>query len=392
MPINKMIDGALGRAWDLNRKAARRGLNLFDWAFRRDELVQSGKTWFELVHDTDLMSVRYYGLPDQDEIELPTGEMMRVERNQHAIPLVLVPPLGVTSNTFDLMPNRSLARYMAAKGFRTYLIDWGKPQIERDGNLSLADYTGPLMEEALASIRAHAGGAQDLSMMGWCMGGLLSLMYTGRGKDKHIRNIITVASPVDIRSSKYVVGFADALDAPAHLIERVVRATGMMQDATKMSTPEWMTTLSFKLTDPIGAVTTYWDLLSGLGDRDFVKNYTTTSDYLNNMYVYPGGVVRDVMVQMAGHNKLAQGEIELDGEIARINKVDSNMLVFAGKKDILVEVDVARALIDIVPGPDKQFRVVQGGHMGVILGRKAFGDVWEPSADWLAERSKKQAA
>lgn len=72
------------------------------------------------------MPVRYDGLPDEDGIRLVDGSRMPVERKQYPLPLVLVPSLGVAADTFDLMPVRSLARYMAARGFRTYLIDWGK--------------------------------------------------------------------------------------------------------------------------------------------------------------------------------------------------------------------------------------------------------------------------
>ena len=40
------------------------------------------------------MSVRYYGLPDEDYIELADGTRLPVSRNRYAVPLVIVPPLG----------------------------------------------------------------------------------------------------------------------------------------------------------------------------------------------------------------------------------------------------------------------------------------------------------
>jgi len=375
----------INRGFAVNKALATTAVNAFDWAFRRDSLIRSGKTWFELVHDADLNTVRYYGLPDDSHIELGDGSVMEVERNQHPVPLVLVPPLGVTANTFDLMPNKSLARFMAAKGFRTYMIDWGKPGRDHT-ELSMVDYSGPLMAEALDAVRAHSG-SKDVSLMGWCMGGLISVIHMGLHGTDGIRNLVTAASPVDVRSSRAVLGLGDALDAPAHLIERLIEFIGLAEKPGAMAVPPWMTALSFKLTAPVSSITTYWDLLMGLGDREFVVNHSTTSDYLNNMYMYPGGVVRDVVVQVAGHNKLASGKIELGDQVADMARIDTPMLVFAGKTDHLVEVPVARALIDVVSSDDKQFRVAQGGHMGVILGRKALGDLWEPAANWLADRS-----
>ncbi|MGB0920097.1 MAG: alpha/beta fold hydrolase [Alphaproteobacteria bacterium] len=379
---SKLLTGGLAA----NRTLASGLANGFDWLFRRDSLIKSGKTWFELVHDSDLMSVRYYGLPDESEVELPDGSKQVVERNKHKVPLVLVPPLGVTTNTFDLMPERSLARYMAARGFETYLVDWGKPGKDH-ADYGLYDYAGRMMGEAMETIRAHSG-SQDLSMMGWCMGGLLILLHQGMAQDPHIKNIITIASPIDLNSGSAVAGFTEYMDAPAKIVDAIGRLRGRELEAEKFVSPGWMTTLSFKMTDPIGAITTYWDLISQITDREFVVSHTTKADYLDNMLAYPGGVVKDLMTKVAPDNAFAQGEIELgDGNIASLKDIETPMLIFAGKTDKIVEPQVAKALVDVVASEDKQYRLAPGGHMGVILGRGAFNEVWGPSADWLIERS-----
>src|SRR5690606_11038949 len=161
-----------------------------DWLFRRRQLVKSGRTWFALVYDGDLMSVRYYGLPDEDEIDLADGSRLPIERNRHAVPPVIVPPPGVTSDRSDLLPDRRLARRLAARGFNVYLIAWGGPRREH-AHLGLADYADHFFSTALARIRRHAG-CEDVSLMGWCMGGLLCLLHQGMEQDAHIRNIVTV--------------------------------------------------------------------------------------------------------------------------------------------------------------------------------------------------------
>ena len=59
---------ALLQGLALNQRLARAAANGMDWVFNRDTLIKSGRTWFELVHDSDLMAVRYYELPDEDEL------------------------------------------------------------------------------------------------------------------------------------------------------------------------------------------------------------------------------------------------------------------------------------------------------------------------------------
>jgi polyhydroxyalkanoate synthase len=387
--MNPLAKLALDQGLALNQRLTKTAANGTDWLFQRDTLIKSGRTWFELVHDGDLMAVRYYDLPDETDIELADGSRMPIQRDRYPLPLVLVPPLGVTTDTFDLMPQRSLVRYMVAAGFKTYLVDWGKPQ-KKHAHLNLGDYSFDMLGAALEKIRRHSGSS-DLSLAGWCMGGLLCLLHQGQVKDRRIRNIITIASPIDLSSGSGVIGgvagAAQALNAPAQLISNYTNIRLNTLDPARLGTPPWLTTLAFKLTDPLSSVTTYWDLLTRLWDREFVESHSTTSDYLNNMLMYPGGVLKDMAVKMLGENQLASGRVEVGDKIADLGAITSNLLAFAGETDQLVPPAIAEQSVAIVASRDKEFRIAPGGHMGVILGSKAQNAVWAQSAEWLAQRS-----
>ncbi len=382
--MNLLAKRLLDQGLVFNQLAAQAAGNGFDWLFRRNNLVKSGHTWFELVYDGDPMAVRYYELPEDKEIPLNDGSIMPIERKQHMRPLILVPPLGVTTETFDLMPQRSLVRYMAACGFKTYLIDWGKPGKEH-AHLGMRDYADDMMTKALEEVRRHSG-VEEVSLMGWCMGGLISLLYMGINKDPQVRNLVTVASPIDIRGGGLATGVAQALNVPAQLIRRYTDFRLHLLDPSVLSAPPWLTTLTFKMTDPLSSVTTYWDLVTRLWDREFVESHSTTSDYLNNMLLYPGGVLQDMAVKVAVDNELASGEIEIGGKLAELGSIECSMLVFAGETDALVPAKIAKKIMDIVASQDRRFEVVPGGHMGVILGSKAQQTVWAESARWLQAR------
>jgi polyhydroxyalkanoate synthase len=388
--MNGLTSRFIREGMRLNRRLSSTAANGVDWLFKRDTLIKSGRTWFELVHDGDLMAVRYYELPEEDSVELADGSHKAIERNQHAVPLVLVPPLGVTTETFDLLPQRSLVRYMVAAGFKVYLIDWGKPRREHAG-LGLIDYSHDMMGVALEKIRRHSG-SQELSLMGWCMGGLLSLLYQGIVKDQDVRNIVTVASPIDLETGKGVISqvatVAQALDGPAQLISNYSNLRLNTLDPARFSLPPALTTLVLKMTDPVGSVTTYLDLLTRLGEREFVETHSTTSDYLNNMLRYPGGVVKDMSGSVVTENQLAKGRVTIGDRLAELDKIQCSLLAFAGENDSLVPPDVAAKIVDVVASRDTDFRVAPGGHMGVIIGSKAQQAVWSESAEWLASRSR----
>lgn len=388
--MNKLLKQLLHNGLVLNERFAASAVNGFDWVFRRGQLIKSGLTWFEYVHVGDLMRVRHYDLRTDGQIEFADGSSLPIKQETHLIPLLLVPPLGVITDTFDLMPDRSLVRYMAARGFKVYMIDWGTPTREH-ARLRLQDYADRMMNDAIQAVLEHSGASQ-VSLMGWCMGGLLSLMQAGLKRDPRIANLVTVASPIDMRQGSGVIAsMGRAINTPAKMLRKVTDFRLLNVDPKKMHVPGWMTTVMFKMTDPIGSVTTYWDLLMRLWDREFVVNHSTTADYLNNMLAYPAGVVQDMLVRVTVDNKLAKGEIRLGDRISRFANIQAPIYVFAGQSDALVSPSTAKAIIDLVSSTDKRFEIAPGGHMGVILGSKARDHVWKNSADWLAERSDAEA-
>src|SRR5690606_5890259 len=113
----------------------------------------------------------------------------------------------------------------------------------------------------------------------------------------------------------------------------------------------------FKLTNPVGSITTYWDLLLRLWDREYVESHTTTSRFLDDMLAYPGRLVQDMVVKFAIDNELSRGSIELGGRRVRLNQIRASVLVFAGESDALVSPSAARRSLELVSSQDKEFRV-----------------------------------
>ena len=378
-------------ALKINELAVNTATNAADWFFRKEILIQSGKTEYEVIAEHLPMRVRYYApMAASPNASLAEGETETPTNRQHAVPLVLVPPLGVTTETFDLMPDRSLVKAMVEAGFRVYLVDWGKPE-RKDGHLGLFDYSHDMMGQALQAVREHSG-SREISLFGWCMGGLLCLLYAGYGHDKHIRNLVTVASPIDLRDGKNIMAVAsNTLNVTARFIRKYSEFRLDRINPALFSPPGWMVSLGFKLTAPVASITTYWDLLTRLNDRDFVEQHATTADYLNNMMLYPGGVLRDFMVRFAVDNKLAQGKVKIGDKFSDLGNITANMLVFAGETDHLVPGSMAKKSLKLVSSKDKSFLLAPGGHMGVILGSQAREHVWKKAADWLRGHSQVEA-
>ena len=362
--------------------------NLVQRRLHKENYILSDKTENEVIFQDEIMSVKYYRPLSCDMWVLESGQSMHVRRRRFAIPLVMVPPLGVFGWIFDLLADRSLVRYFLAHGFEVYLIDWGKPTAEH-ADLSLENYVIDWFPKALAAIRQHSG-SEEVSLLGYCMGGLLSLMYlASHPEDNKVANLISIASPIDMHKANFITGpMSQLLSVPASLIKN---KTGFRLDAVSSDkfhvdgkTLSWL----FKMTNPLGVVSSYIELIRNLADDDYVARYMTMNEWFTNMPDYPGATVQEMMRKMGLYNRMAKGKLKIGDRLADFSQVKSNLLAFAGDNDKIVSIAGARAIMSIVSSTDKIFHIVPGGHAGVFTGSKAVHTTWSIAKDWLQLRSK----
>ncbi|MDX1756957.1 MAG: alpha/beta fold hydrolase [Marinobacter sp.] len=379
-----IFQNVINKASGLTRQTALYAGNAFDRVFRAASLVQAGQTPFETLHSDGLVSLRYYPPLAEDFIDLDDEEIP-VARQSHKTPIVIVPPLAVNMLIYDLFPQRSLVRFLRAKGFEVYLIDWGVPTREHT-HYNMHTYVAELLPAYLNRVREHSG-EQELSLHGWSMGGMFTLFYSALSKDQHIRNAIVLGSPIDSHASGLIGVLYQRISDVAELVrERTGFRLHNLQPHW-FHTPGWANTLGFKLTNPIGSVMGYWELIVRLGDREFVTNHATTSAFLDRMVAYPGGIIQDTMVRIWIDNQLSDGKIQIGDDWARLENVNANLLAIAGETDTLATPGAAKRVMDHVSSTDKTFRVIPGGHMGILAGSKAPRASWREMAEWLAERS-----
>ncbi|MCH8498405.1 MAG: alpha/beta fold hydrolase [Marinobacter sp.] len=380
----RLLQSAVSQGKALSDRAAIMANNAYDRVFRAASLVQAGQTPFDVLMDDGLVTLRYYPPLQDSEIELD-DRVVPVARENFRTPVVIVPPLAINMLIYDLFPNRSLVKYLRARGFPVYLVDWGKPT-RRHNHYNLHTYVAELLPLYLDRVRAHSG-EQQLSLHGWSLGGMFTMFYTALSKDPDIRNVMILGSPVDSHASG-VLGMVNRY--LGEVAQQVRDKTGFRLHSLKPDlfyTPGWANTIGFKLTNPIGSIKGYWELVANLSDREFVTNHATTAAFLDRMVAYPGGVIQDTIVRVWMDNQMARGEIQIGDDIARLENIRANVLAIAGRHDTMVTPKAAKSLLDQVSSTDKTFKVVPGGHMGILAGSKAPQASWVELADWLAERS-----
>ena len=379
------VSPLLAKSIKLLPKPARRILNnANDRLFRARDLVLAEQTPYEVVHSNDLVKLRHYLPITQNEV-MVDGAPMTVNKNTRKVPLVIVPPLAVNMLIYDLFPERSLVKYFVAQGFDVYLIDWGMPT-RKHTHYNLNTYVSEFMPEFLAKVREHSG-QQQLSLHGWSMGGIFTLCYTALTHDPDIRNLVILGTPINSHASGAIGKVYQAIERRAEWVRKNTGFRIHNLNPQWLHTPGWANVVGFKMTNPMGSLMGYWELVVKLADRQFVVNHATTSAFLDKMVAYPGGIVQDMMVRIWIDNELAKGYMQLGKNEARLADIQCALLAGAGKSDNMVTKAAVETLMDHVSSSDKEFVVVAGGHMGILSGSKAPSDVWPKVAAWLAVRS-----
>ena len=366
----------------LRRRTLATAGNTRDRFFRTDQLVQAEKTPFEVIQQLGIAKLRYYPPLAVSHIDL-AGELVAVNPEKFATPLVLVSPLAVNMFLYDLFPERSLVKYLRARGFELYLVDWGRPDW-RHNHYHLADYISDLLPQMLSKVREHSG-QQKLSLHGWSFGGLFSLCTAALDKD--IVNLALIGAPCDYHANGDIGKMYQRL---ARQLRWVEKRTGWRVHNTRKRwwrSPGWANSLAFKLTNPVGTMQGYAKLASKLHDRDFVISHATNSSFLEDMVAYPGGVIQDIIQYLWTDNALAKGKLPFLQGDARLQDVSANILNVTGNKDVIVTHACSHRMLDLVGSKDCQKLEVPGGHMGILGGSVGPKHIWPQVADWLAARS-----
>ena len=367
MQIKKMLNNAVQRR--VNRERF-----LLHNRTPRTEILRDG-----------IFSVQYFPALTESRTQIE-GETLSVEAQQAETPLLLVPPLGVYAWIFDLMAERSLVRYFAARGFRVYLVDWGKPSAA-DSHLTLEQYALNWLPQAVEVVKQHAQQPK-LSLLGYCMGGLLATIYTAdQGKDS-IQNLITIASPVNLHQMSGAAGVLNRLASiPTGVLKRVTGYQLTELHPKLFHVHGRVLSVLFKMTAPTAAVSSYLGLVRHLADDDYVSRYMTMNEWFTNMPDYPGATVQEVIQRWGLANGLAQGQLSLSGHPIDLSEITCSLLAFAGDNDAITSIASASALLSVVSSTDLSFEVVPGGHAGLFTGSRAAHTTWAIAADWLSLRS-----
>ena len=302
--------------------------------------------------------------PDQD---LPTAT------SRFPVPVLLVPPLMVRPYIYDLRPEHSMVRHLRRAGFDVYLVDFGVPEKE-DADTRLDDYVLDFLPRAIEAVRARHG-TRELSIVGYCMGAIFALLYVSAWDDKEVRNLVSIAAPIDFAKMGLLTHLARAAHGQVQfLADRIGNVPGFLNSQ------------ALKMLAPVKRFTRYADLFVNLYDEEWVKGFDAMSKWSNDFIAYPQQAFKQFMSEVMVGNKLIEG-MRFGDRTADLRKVECALLAFAGREDTIATPASARAIVEATRPREHEYHEVHGGHIGVVVGGRAPAEVWTRMTDWLKPRS-----
>jgi polyhydroxyalkanoate synthase len=292
----------------------------------------------------------------------------------YRVPLLLVMAVTNRGYILDLAPGQSLVEYLLKAGYDVFVIDWNAPRPD-EKHLRLEDYVQDFIPDSIARVQ-RASGVDDVTLVGYCMGGLLSTLYTALNPKGPVKNLAVFTTPIDFGAMKLFSSWSDKRHFD---VDKLVDTLG--------NAPPEMIYRSFDMLRPADSISGKVQLLDNLWNDEFVKGYRMFDRWASDILPLPGEFFRQTTKELMWANKLATNQLVLGGRKVDLGKIKVPVFHAVAEHDHIVPYDAARPLVAMVGSRDKEEVVLKGGHVSVVAGANAVKRLWPRLDAWLGKRS-----
>src|ERR1700758_117509 len=281
--------------------------------------------------------------------------------SRHPVPLFLVFALMNRPTILDLRPGHSFIEYMVRRGYDVYLLDWGVPGLE-DKDLKFDDYVLDYLTRAVRRVKALSG-SPEFSLLGWCIGAILTTIYASLRPDDGLRNLLLLTAPLDF-SNREKLTFARWTDEKYFDVDKVLATFGNM--------PGEMIDYGARALKPVeNYVGSYVKLWDNLDDPRMVEAWHAMNTWVTDNVPLAGGAFRQLIVDLYRNDRLMRGEWMIRGERVDLGQIRANLLTVIAEGDHITPPCQSAGIMAKVSSKDKELFRTPGGHIGIMAGSGA---------------------
>ncbi len=335
---------------------------------------------FEVIHEERVYRLRRYASEPRGE-QAPPGRTPEPGAKPIAAPLLLVPPLMVASEVYDISPDVSAVAFLLRKGVDVWLVDFGAPEREQGGMDRTLDDHVRAVAEAIDRVRTATG--KDVHLAGYSQGGMFCYQAAAFKKSVGLASVITMGSPVDLHrtvqlgedtTERLVAGLRAALSWPLARIEGL---------------PGMFTSTGFKLLSARKEVTQLLDFVRNLHDREALEKREAKRLFLGGQgfVAWPGPAFRKFVDELIVGNRMQSGGFVIDGHSVTLADMTCPILYFVGSRDEMGRPPAVRGIRRATPRVDIMYEVpLKAGHFGLVVGSTALSVTWPTVVEWMRWR------
>jgi len=291
---------------------------------------------------------------------------------KYRTPLLIVASLVNRSYILDLRPGSSFIEQMRDSGFDVYLLDWGVPD-ERDAGNTLETYLDDYLPRAIAKVR-EVSDAPDVSVLGYCYGGYLSVLLAARHPELPIRGLAVMAAPVAFKDTGLFNNLLMKLNP-----DSVIDSTG--------NVPAEVVANTFRVLTPTADISAYATLWQNLWNDKQMESFQAMSGWTKDHVPFPGTVFRQT-VEIMRKDALVEDRAVIGGKPLHLSDIRCPFLNVMAERDHIVPAASTEKTVGLVGAEDKSELKLKAGHVGLVASRSAKTTTIPGIVEWLAAHSE----
>ncbi|WP_249009909.1 AMP-binding protein [Conexibacter sp. DBS9H8] len=321
---------------------------------------------YEVVSEHRVFRLRRY-YPDAEKAGVP--------------PVLLVPPLMLASEIYDVSTQTSAVTLLAEHGVDPWLVDFGAPEREEGGlERTLTDHVLAI-DAAVSEVRAATG--HDVHLAGYSQGGMFCYQVAAYRRNAGIASLITFGSPVDTQ-----LGMPFGLPEQLATIGAGVltnRVVGELLPAV----PAWVSRTGFRLLDPVKSIRNRIEFIMRLHDREALLPREGQRRFLeaDGWVAWPGPALADFLEQFISHNRMLQGGFVIEDRLLSLADIRCPILSVVGTVDEIAPAAGVRAIRRAAPRAEVYELALKAGHFGLVVGQTANTESWPVVSQWARWRA-----
>ena len=320
--------------------------------------------------DTEIATTPYDVVYEEDRVKLK--HYIPTTKPRLKTPLLVVYALINRETMLDLQPGKSVVQTFLKEGIDLYMIDWGYPT-RKDKFLTIDDHVNGYMDNVVNYIcKKH--GIPKINLMGICMGGTFSVIYSALHPQK-IKNLITTVTPTNFDTDKGLL----------HIWMKDIDADKITD--TYGNIPADVMNFGFLLLNPARLMLDkYIGFFENMDNKTFIENFIRMEKWIFDSPDVPGETFRQFIKDCYQKNLLIQNKMEVGGNRVNLKKITIPVLNYYGKFDHLVPPEACERLTGAVGSKDTEDVRLDTGHIGIYVSSKCQKEFAPRVSKWLKQR------